>query len=35
LKGSVRFWAEKEEAERAASMALGITAVDNPITVSY
>jgi osmotically-inducible protein OsmY len=35
LKGTVRSWAEREEAERAAWQAPGITAVDNQITVSY
>ena len=34
LKGTVRSWAEKEEVERAAWSAPGITSVDSRITVS-
>jgi osmotically-inducible protein OsmY len=35
LKGTVRAWPEREEAERAAWKAPGVTAVDNRITIGY
>jgi osmotically-inducible protein OsmY len=35
LKGTVRSWAEKQEAEREAWAAPGVTSVDNRIAISF
>jgi len=35
LKGTVRSWAQREEAQRQAWAAPGVTSVDNRITISF
>ena len=35
LKGTVKSWAERQEAERAAWSASGVTSVDNRITIAF
>jgi osmotically-inducible protein OsmY len=35
LRGTVRSWAERDEAERAAWLAPGVTKIENRIAISY